>query len=196
MKKTLSRSLSLLLAIVLAVSLALPAAATFPITLDQSKATIAPKDSITLTATLSSEYANKSITWESSDKTVAEVSNTNSKKKTATITAKAEGYATITASVGNVKASCDVTVAKSKVTSLTLDPAGPEVLPIGKTRTLTAKANYSNGTTGAVDVTWSSTNTAVAAVSKKGKVTAVAEGTATIMALYQDSSSDSAVSAT
>lgn len=80
MKKTLSRSLSLLLAIVLAVSLALPAAATFPITLDQSKATIAPKDSITLTATLSSEYANKSITWESSDKTVAEVSNTNSKK--------------------------------------------------------------------------------------------------------------------
>ena len=196
MKKTLSRSLSLLLAVVLAVSLTLPAAATFPITLDQSKATIAPKDSITLTATLSSEYANKSITWESSDKTVAEVSNTNSKKKTATITAKAEGYATITASVGNVKASCDVTVAKSKVTSLTLDPAGPEVLPIGKTRTLTAKANYSNGTTGTVDVTWSSTNTAVAAVSKKGKVTAVAEGTATIMALYQDSSSDSAVSAT
>ena len=54
MKKTLSRSLSLLLAVVLAVSLTLPAAATFPITLDQSKATIAPKDSITLTATLSS----------------------------------------------------------------------------------------------------------------------------------------------
>ena len=53
MKKTLSRSLSLLLAVVLAVSLTLPAAATFPITLDQSKATIAPKDSITLTATLS-----------------------------------------------------------------------------------------------------------------------------------------------
>lgn len=196
MKKTLSRSLSLLLAVVLAVSLTLPAAATFPITLDQSKATIAPKDSITLTATLSSEYANKSITWESSDKTVAEVSNTNSKKQTATITAKAEGYATITASVGNVKASCDVTVAKSKVTSLTLDPAGPEVLPIGKTRTLTAKANYSNGTTGTVDVSWSSTNTAVAAVSKKGEVTAVAEGTATIMALYQGSNNDSAVSAT
>ena len=47
-----------------------------------------------------------------------------------------------------------------------------------------------------MDVTWSSTNTAVAAVSKKGEVTAVAEGTATIMALYQDSSNDSAVSAT
>lgn len=201
MKKTLSRSLSLLLAIVLAVSLALPAAAADPITLDRTEATIAPKDSITLTATLSSEYANKSITWKSSNPTVAEVSNTNSKKQTATITAKAEGYASITATVTDSANSqqialCKVTVAKSKVTSLTLDPAGPEVLPIGKTRTLTAKANYSNGTTGTVDVTWSSTNTAVAAVSKKGKVTAVAEGTATIMALYQDSSNDSAVSAT
>lgn len=200
MKKTLSRSLSLLLAVVLAVSLALPAAAADPISLDQTEVTIAPKDSITLTATLSSEYANKSITWKSSNTTVAEISNTNSKKQTATITAKAEGYASITATITDNKseqiALCKVTVAKSKVTSLTLDPAGPEVLPIGKTRTLTAKANYSNGTTGAVDVTWSSTNTAVAAVSKKGKVTAVAEGTATIMALYQDSSNDSAVSAT
>ena len=201
MKKTLSRSLSLLLAVVLAVSLALPAAAADPITLDRTEATIAPKDSITLTATLSSEYANKSITWKSSNPTVAEVSNTNSKKQTATITAKAEGYASITATVTDSANSqqialCKVTVAKSKVTSLTLDPAGPEVLPIGKTRTLTAKANYSNGTTGAVDVSWSSTNTAVAAVSKKGEVTAVAEGTATIMALYQDSSNDSAVSAT
>lgn len=200
MKKTLSRSLSLLLAVVLAVSLALPAAAADPISLDQTEVTIAPKDSITLTATLSSEYANKSITWKSSNTTVAEISNTNSKKQTATITAKAEGYASITATITDNKseqiALCKVTVAKSKVTSLTLDPAGPEILPIGKTRTLTAKANYSNGTTGTVDVIWSSTNTAVAAVSKKGEVTAVAEGTATIMALYQDSSSDSAVSAT
>lgn len=200
MKKTLSRSLSLLLAVVLAVSLALPAAAADPISLDQTEVTIAPKDSITLTATLSSEYANKSITWKSSNTTVAEISNTNSKKQTATITAKAEGYASITATITDNKseqiALCKVTVAKSKVTSLTLDPAGPEILPIGKTRTLTAKANYSNGTTGTVDVIWSSTNTAVAAVSKKGEVTAVAEGTATIMALYQDSNNDSAVSAT
>ena len=193
MKKTLSRSLSLLLAVVLAVSLALPAAATFPITLDQSKATIAPKDSITLTATLSSEYANKSVTWESSDKTVAEVSNTNSKKKTATITAKAEGYATITASVGNVKASCDVTVAKSTVTGLIIDPAGPETLPVGKTRTLVAKATYSNGTTSTVDVTWSRTNANIADVSSEGVVTAVAEGSSEIIGTYKYTDKDNKV---
>lgn len=193
MKKTLSRSLSLLLAVVLAVSLALPAAATFPITLDQSKATIAPKDSITLTATLSSEYANKSITWESSDKTVAEVSNTNSKKQTATITAKAEGYATITASVGNVKASCDVTVAKSTVTGLIIDPAGPETLPVGKTRTLVAKVTYSNGTTSTVDVTWSRTNANIADVSSEGVVTAVAEGSSEIIGTYKYTDKDNKV---
>lgn len=202
MKKTLSRSLSLLLAVVLAVSLALPAAAADPITLDRTEATIAPKDSITLTATLSSEYANKSITWKSSNPTVAEVSNTNSKKQTATITAKAEGYASITATVTDSANSqqialCKVTVAKSKVTSLTIDPAGPEVLPIGKTRTLIAKGNYSNGTTGTVDVSWSSNDNAVATVDKKGVVTAVAEGTTTIFALYQENrDSNSAVSAT
>ena len=202
MKKTLSRSLSLLLAVVLAVSLALPAAAADPITLDRTEATIAPKDSITLTATLSSEYANKSITWKSSNPTVAEVSNTNSKKQTATITAKAEGYASITATVTDSANSqqialCKVTVAKSKVTSLTIDPAGPEVLPIGKTRTLIAKGNYSNGTTGTVDVSWSSNNNAVATVDKKGVVTAVAEGTTTIFALYREGEdNNSAVSAT
>lgn len=202
MKKTLSRSLSLLLAVVLAVSLTLPAAAADPITLDRTEATIAPKDSITLTATLSSEYANKSITWKSSNPTVAEVSNTNSKKQTATITAKAEGYASITATVTDSANSqqialCKVTVAKSKVTSLTLDPAGPEVLPIGKTRTLIAKGNYSNGTTGTVDVSWSSNDNAVATVDKKGVVTAVAEGTTTIFALYREGEdNNSAVSAT
>lgn len=202
MKKTLSRSLSLLLAVVLAVSLTLPAAAADPITLDRTEATIAPKDSITLTATLSSEYANKSITWKSSNPTVAEVSNTNSKKQTATITAKAEGYASITATVTDSANSqqialCKVTVAKSKVTSLTIDPAGPEVLPVGKTRTLIAKGNYSNGTTGTVDVSWSSNDNAVATVDKKGVVTAVAEGTTTIFALYQENGdSNSAVSAT
>lgn len=197
MKKTLSRSLSLLLAVVLAVSLALPAAAASVavtgVTLDKTTLTLAPKDSYTLKATVKPDNAtNQNLTWKSNKPAVATVSRKGE------VTAVAEGTATITVTTndGDYMAICDVTVAKSKVTSLTLDPAGPEVLPIGKTRTLTAKANYSNGTTGAVDVTWSSTNTAVAAVSKKGEVTAVAEGTATIMALYQDSSNDSAVSAT
>lgn len=197
MKKTLSRSLSLLLAVVLAVSLALPAAAASVavsgVTLDKTSVTLAPKDSITLKATVKPDNAtNQDLTWKSNKTAVATVS------KKGVVTAVAEGTATITVTTndGDYMAICNVTVAKSKVTSLTLDPTGPEVLPIGKTRTLVAKGTYSNGTTNTVDVTWSSTNTTVATVSKAGVVTAVAEGTANIIALYQDgSSNDSAVSA-
>ena len=55
MKKTLNRSLSLLLALVLAVSLAVPAlAADEPVTLDQTKLSLSPKQSVVLHATRSS----------------------------------------------------------------------------------------------------------------------------------------------
>ena len=56
MKKTLNRSLSLLLALVLVVSLAVPAlAADEPVTLDQTKLSLSPKQSVVLHATRSSE---------------------------------------------------------------------------------------------------------------------------------------------
>lgn len=68
MKKTLNRSLSLLLALVLAVSLAVPAlAADEPVTLDQTKLSLSPKQSVVLHATRSSEYQDQRITWKSSD---------------------------------------------------------------------------------------------------------------------------------
>ena len=198
MKKTLSRSLSLLLAIVLAVSLALPAAAASVavtgVTLDKTTLTLAPKDSYTLKATVKPDNAtNQNLTWKSNRPDVATVSSKG------VVTAVSEGTASIlvTTNDGGYFASCDVTVAKSKVTSLTIDPAGPEVLPIGKTRTLIAKGNYSNGTTGTVDVSWSSNDNEVATVDKKGVVTAVAEGTTTIFALYREGEdNNSAVSAT
>lgn len=198
MKKTLSRSLSLLLAVVLAVSLTLPAAAASVavtgVTLDKTTLTLAPKDSYTLKATVKPDNAtNQNLTWKSNRPDVATVSSKG------VVTAVSEGTASIlvTTNDGGYFASCDVTVAKSKVTSLTIDPAGPEVLPIGKTRTLIAKGNYSNGTTGTVDVSWSSNDNAVATVDKKGVVTAVAEGTTTIFALYREGEdNNSAVSAT
>ena len=198
MKKTLSRSLSLLLAIVLAVSLALPAAAASVavtgVTLDKTTLTMAPKDSYTLKATIKPDNAtNQNLTWKSNRPDVATVSSKG------VVTAVSEGTASIlvTTNDGGYFASCDVTVAKSKVTSLTIDPAGPEVLPIGKTRTLIAKGNYSNGTTGTVDVSWSSNDNTVATVDKKGVVTAVDEGTTTIFALYREGEdNNSAVSAT
>ena len=191
MKKTLSRSLSLLLAVVLAVSLALPAAAASVavtgVTLDKTSVTLAPKDSITLKATVQPDNAtNQNLTWSSNREDVATVSSKG------VVTAVAEGTTTITVKTkeSGYSATCNVTVAKSTVTGLTIDPAGPEILPVGKTRTLVAKATYSNGTTSTVDVTWSRTNANIADVSSEGVVTAVAEGSSEIIGTYKYTDKD------
>ena len=191
MKKTLSRSLSLLLAVVLAVSLALPAAAASVavtgVTLDKTSVTLAPKDSITLKATVQPDNAtNQDLTWSSNREDVATVSSKG------VVTAVAEGTTTITVKTkeSSYSATCNVTVAKSTVTGLTIDPAGPEILPVGKTRTLVAKATYSNGTTSTVDVTWSRTNANIADVSSEGVVTAVAEGSSEIIGTYKYTDKD------
>lgn len=191
MKKTLSRSLSLLLAIVLAVSLALPAAAASVavtgVTLDKTSVTLAPKDSITLKATVQPDNAtNQDLTWSSNREDVATVSSKG------VVTAVAEGTTTITVKTkeSGYSATCNVTVAKSTVTGLIIDPAGPETLPVGKTRTLVAKATYSNGTTSTVDVTWSRTNANIADVSSEGVVTAVAEGSSEIIGTYKYTDKD------
>lgn len=191
MKKTLSRSLSLLLAIVLAVSLALPAAATnvdvTGVTLDKTSLTLAPKDSYTLKATITPDNAtNQNVTWKTNKDKVATVSSKG------VVTAVGEGTASITVYTndGNYSATCNVTVAKSTVTGLIIDPAGPETLPVGKTRTLVAKATYSNGTTSTVDVTWSPTNAKIADVSSTGVVTAVAEGSSEIIGTYKYTDKD------
>ena len=191
MKKTLSRSLSLLLAVVLAVSLALPAAAASVavtgVTLDKTSVTLAPKDSITLKATVQPDNAtNQNLTWSSNREDVATVSSKG------VVTAVAEGTTTITVKTkeSGYSATCNVTVAKSTVTGLIIDPAGPETLPVGKTRTLVAKATYSNGTTSTVDVTWSPTNGKIADVSSTGVVTAVAEGSSEIIGTYKYTDKD------
>lgn len=191
MKKTLSRSLSLLLAVVLAVSLALPAAAASVavtgVTLDKTSVTLAPKDSITLKAIVQPDNAtNQDLTWSSNREDVATVSSKG------VVTAVAEGTTTITVKTkeSGYSATCNVTVAKSTVTGLTIDPAGPEILPVGKTRTLVAKATYSNGTTSTVDVTWSPTNAKIADVSSTGVVTAVAEGSSEIIGTYKYTDKD------
>ncbi|MFR8795898.1 MAG: S-layer homology domain-containing protein [Evtepia gabavorous] len=189
MKKTLNRSLSLLLALVLAVSLAVPAlAADEPVTLDQTKLSLSPKQSVVLHATRSSEYQDQRITWKSSDTSVATLSDQDHKKGNVTITAKKKGTTAITASVGGYLAVCNVTVEDDYVTDVTITPAGPETLPVGKTRQLEAEVVYAHGTQGDQTVTWTTDNPKVATVTQKGLVTAVSEGTAEIVALSKEGS--------
>ncbi len=79
------------------------------VSLNKTSATLSVGDSTTLTATvLPSDATNKAVTWESSDASVATVSN-------GTVTAKAAGTATITVTTsdGGYTDTCAVTVTKA-----------------------------------------------------------------------------------
>ena len=113
---------------------------------------------------------DKTLTWTSSDETVATVSEEG------VVTAVALGTATITATSGDVSATCVVTVEPVMASAVVLSETAKE-LTIGDTFTLTATVDPENTTD--KTLVWTSSDEEVATV-VDGVVTAVAEGTATI----------------
>lgn len=139
-----------------------------------------------LTVTITpSDAENKKVTWISSDTKVIIV-DVNGKA-----TAKGPGTATITVKTddGGKTATCNVTVTQP-VTGIKLNKT-TETIVVGKTATLTATVSPTNATN--KKVTWSSSNTAVAAVNASGIVTAKKAGTAKITAKAADGSGKTAV---
>ena len=122
-----------------------------------------------------SNATDKTITWSSSDNSIATVSNTGLVKGIA------EGNATITAKCGNVSATCNVTVENPIInaSSITLTPSSLH-LYTGSTGQLTATVEPSNATD--KTVTWSSSDNSIATVSNTGLVKGIAAGNATITA--------------
>ena len=125
-----------------------------------------------------------SVTWGSSNTTVATVSALG--LATSTLTA---GSTTITASSGNVNGSTTLTT--SPVASIAVKPPTPPSIAPGTTQQYVATATLANGAVQAVTsfATWGSSNTAIATMSNaqgsKGLGTAVtAPGSATITANY------------
>lgn len=149
------------------------------ISLNKSSASLEIGSGVALSGVVSpADAAYKTITWESSDKSVASVDSNGSVK------ALKGGKATITASVenGRIKASCVVTVIQH-VTSVSLRSSVASIYR-GKTAALSAVVSPSNATN--KTVLWSSSNPAVATVNEKGVVTAVSKGSAEITARTQD----------
>lgn len=139
----------------------------------KSATTISIGASETLTVTYDPVDANtnKALTWSSSNTSVATVDE-NGK-----VTGVAAGTATITATTANGKtATCTVTVQAVAVTGVTLSKTSVS-LQIGGTETLTATIAPADATN--KNVTWESSNTAVATVSN-GQVKGIAAGSATI----------------
>lgn len=133
----------------------------------------------TIIATALPADTTDSVTWLSSDKNVATVSN-------GIVTAVGNGDCTITATCGSQSASCSVNVSGIStvvsVTGVTLDKATASV-DTGSTVMLTATIEPSNASN--QNISWSSDNETVATV-ENGTVTGVSAGTATIGVMTED----------
>ncbi len=154
------------------------------ITLSKKSATVKKGKTLKLKATIKPKNATqKKITWSSSSKKVASVSSKGVvkgvKAGTAVITAKVKGT--------KLKASCKITVIVP-VSKITL--SGDSEVTVGNTTTLKATVKPKNASN--KKVTWSSSDTSVATVDAKGKVTAVAPGQVTITATAKDGSKKTA----
>jgi uncharacterized protein YjdB len=136
-----------------------------------------------IAATVTPENAtNKNLIWESSDTSVATVSDYGK------VTAVAVGTATITAKTldgTDITASCDVTVIPTQVASIDLNISKKE-LKVGESFTLTANVNPETATN--KKIVWSSSNSKIAIVSDTGTVTAMGIGTAIISSIASDDS--------
>ena len=143
------------------------------VTLNRSSVNLKIGDTVSLYKTIyPSNATDKSVTWNSSNTSVATVSN-------GTVTAKSEGSTTITVRTSNNKtATCYVTVNPKNiaVTSVELNKSSATI-EVGNTLNLTATIYPSNATD--KSITWNSSNTSVATVSN-GTITAKSVGTATI----------------
>lgn len=133
------------------------------VTLSKSKAVLYRKQTIKLTASVSSKI---SPVWKSNKKSVATV-DTNG-----TVTAVKHGTAIITATVDGVSKSCEIIVEQPQIT-LT-----PLTLNLKSGETYSIKAAISSGNT----PIWSTSNPSVATVDKGGKVKALQKGRAYIYA--------------
>ena len=146
------------------------------VTLNRSNLTLEVGDSASLYETIyPSNATDKSVTWSSSNTSVATVSN-------GTVVARSAGTATITVRTSNYQtATCTVTVSNPvsqtvAVSSVSLNQSSA-TMEVGDTLSLTATVSPNNATD--KSVTWSSSNTSVATVNG-GMVIAQSAGTATI----------------
>ena len=155
------------------------------VVMSQYNLSLFPSQTATLTTTVLPENAsNKTLTWTSTDVSVATVDD-NGK-----VTAVGVGSALVTASTqdgSGQSGSCTVTV-KQPVEKVVMSQYSMELSPLG-TVTLTATVlpeNASNKT-----LIWTTTDANVATVDAVGRVTAVGVGSALITASTQDGSGQS-----
>lgn len=147
------------------------------ISLNTETATLLVNEQQTLVASILPEKTtDKTITWSSSDESVAKVSSVGK------ITAVAVGEATITATTANgLTATCvvNVTLNTVAVTGVSINPS-EITLYIGDISSVEAQITPTNATN--KSIVWASSKTSVATVDQYGSITAIAEGECTVTA--------------
>jgi uncharacterized protein YjdB len=163
------------------------------VTLSASATTLTVGQTMQVTASAKdahgSAISGKTITWSSSAPNVATVSSSG------LVTAVAAGTTMITGSADNVPGSLAFTVNAPNVGASTVSVTlSSQTLTVGQNTQATAVARDGSGATISATPSWSSSNNAVATISSTGAVSAVAAGTANIVATVNGISGTAAVS--
>jgi uncharacterized protein YjdB len=137
-------------------------------------------DQFTATGTYSdgsSQNLSGSVTWSTSNSTIATISNSG------VATAKLSGSAVITATQGTVSGTSPLTVGPALLVSISVSSASSSV-GVGSTDQFTATGNYSDGSSQNLSssVMWSVSNSTLAAISNSGLLNAKSNGSAIITA--------------
>ena len=131
------------------------------------------------------------VSWTSSNTPVATISSAG------LVTGVAAGTTAISASLNGATGSTQLTVASAALNSISVQGASASIAS-GATDQFSATGQYSNGTTQnlTTQVTWTSSNTAVATIDSAGLATAVAAGTTTISASLNGATGSTQLSVT
>ena len=143
------------------------------VSVDKTTLALPANGTAKLTATIEPADVFGRVNWTSSNPAVATVSD-------GIITAVSEGTARIEAAVGDLIAGCDVTVTATE-TSVTLNKTSTS-LKVDETLALSATLLPAQSAAVLENLSWTSTNPAVASVDNSGKVTALSDGSANIVA--------------
>src|SRR6185437_8810979 len=149
-----------------------------------------PVASVTVSPASATVLTGRTVTWSSSNTSVA-IADVNGN-----VTALAPGSATITATSEGQSGTAAITVTNVPVNSVTVTPATASVQQ-GQTVQLSASPKDANGNplSGRV-VTWSSSNTSVATVTRNGLVTGGAARSPTITATREGKTGTAAITVT
>ncbi|MCR4784629.1 MAG: leucine-rich repeat protein [bacterium] len=161
------------------------------LTISPESGVLASQETLQLSARAAYNYGtSQDVTeqaqWKVSDTTIADVDK-------GLVSALASGTVTVTASFGELSAQAEITITDADLVSITLDKTELNLLAY-QSDTLSASANYSDGTSVNIDAVaeWTSSSDDIATVSRESTeagttvtVQGLAPGTAVITAAYK-----------